>query len=1239
MSAAKARSGGIVGLALACWAIAAAAAPGQSSAGYRAIPLVVPSTGQAGFTRIDPAASGVLFTNWLARETYTTNQTFLNGSGVALGDVDGDGACDIYLCSLDGPDALYRNLGGWRFENATAAAGLQRSDFYSTSAALADLDGDGDLDLALCSIGQGTHLFFNDGTGRFAASGQAPLNRGRAAMSMALGDIEGDGDLDLYIANYRMISIRDQPNTRFRISTASGRPVVVQVNGRPVTEPDLAGRFELDPNGKIIEHGEPDAFYLNDGQGRFEPVHFTDGRFLDAAGQRLKAPLYDWGLSVMFRDINQDGAPDLYVCNDFNSPDRVWVNDGQGHFRPIAPMALRTTPLFSMGLDFADLDRDGFDEIFVVDMISRDHRKRHNQLPDILPPTPTVGEIENRPQYSRNALFLNRGDGTFAEIGQFSHLYASEWSWTAMFLDVDLDGYEDVLVATGNERDSMNVDVTRRLNARIMRESLTSQQMLEVKNAFARLDLPNLAFRNRGDLTFEEKGEAWGFSTQGISQGMALGDLDNDGDLDVVVNNLNGPAGLYRNEAAAARVAVRLKGMPGNTRGAGARITVEGGPVPQSQEMSVAGRYLSSDDSIRTFAAGSPDRRFRIRVDWRSGRRSVISGARANCLYEIEEAAAQESRGSPDVLATSHGREPGPCFEDVSSSLNHTHYETIFDDFARQQLLQRRLSQLGPGVAWFDLDSDGRDDLIIGSGAGGRLSVYRNLGNARFELRTDPVLSRPVTRDQSSVLGLLKGGNSVVLAGSSNYEDGLAIGPAVRAFDLSRQAIDDRLPGQPSSTGPLALADLRGDGEWALFVGGRVAGGRYPEPASSLLFRSTSNGWQLDADNTRRLRSIGLVSAALWSDLTGDGLPELILACEAGPLRVFRNEGGQLSEVTASLGFSEYLGLWNGVATGDFDGDGQLDLVATNWGWNQRYHHIGQGTLRLFYGDFLGHGSLEVIEAYWHAGMRKAVPFPGLDAVMRALPFVRDRVASHEAYGSVGVEELLGDRARAAQVLPVNTLASMLFLNRGSRWEARPLPTEAQLAPAFGVSIADLDGDGHEDLFLSQNFFAMQPEIPRMDAGRGLWLKGDGQGGFSPVPGQESGLAVYGEQRGCAVADFDQDGRTDLVVTQNGAATRLFRNVKAKPGVRIRLDAGAGNPCGIGAVVRLGAGERLGPAREIRAGSGYWSQDSAVQVMSLPGVPARVVVRWPGGQTTSSDVPPGAKQVTVQRDGVLKNEI
>ena len=1205
----------LVGLASATIASSVAATAGlewQTETYGRSAALSIPAQGKTGFTLLDSAQTGVTATNRLSPERAAENQIRLNGSGFAAGDIDGDGWCDLYFCGLESGNHLFRNLGQWRFEEVTEGAGVACPGQYSTGAVFADLEGDGDLDLLVNGIGAGTRCFLNDGSGRFNEAIDSGLARRFGSMSMALGDIDGDGALDLYVANYRTSTIR---STGF---------AVFNIGGKRVIRPEDRDRLEYTPEGLILEHGEIDILYRNVGPGRFSPVRWTDGTFMDEVGQPLSKPPRDWGLTVSFRDLNGDSAPDLYVANDFHSPDRIWLNDGKGRFRPLPAAALRHTPTFSMAVDFADIDRDGYDDFLSLDMLERTRALQLQNLAMSPPNPPAVGEGLDRPQIDRNTLQHNRGDGTYADIAEYAGLAASGWSWSLLFLDVDLDGYEDVLITTGNLFNSQDLDANAQIAARgPFRREMIPRKLLMYPPLFQ----PRLAFRNDGNHRFHETGAAWGFSQVGVAHGFALADLDNDGDLDVIVNNLNAPAGLYRNETTAGRIAVRLRGATPNTQGIGAKIKILGGPAAQSQEMICGGRYLSCDQAIRVFAA-APGDDVRIEVAWRSGKQTVIKHASANRLYEIDET----SQTSPQARLPSPASDP--LFEDVSNRLQHTHHEEAFDDFIRQPLLPKKLSQLGPGVSWFDCNGDGWEDLIIASGRGGEAAQFINDQHGGFTRNQSAPLTQKVTRDQTSILAFRsERGSPHLLAGSANFEDGQAVGSCVREYDLAQATVRDSFPGQPSSTGPLALADP-GDGQGlALFAGGRSIPGRYPEPASSFIFRKAGGAWVRDSTHSAALANLGLVSGAVWSDLDDDGRPELLLASDWGTLRAFKFHPEGIKEVTKPWGLDRFTGWWTAVAVGDFDEDGRMDILGANWGLNSPYQASAQAPLRLHFGDLDGNGALDLIEAHFDSAAQQWFPTRDLNSLRAALPFLGEKFTSHRAYSEANLVQVFGQKLATTRFVEVNTLASMLFLNRGQRFEAAPLPTEAQFAPSFGLTVADFNGDGHEDVFIAQNFFATEDRVPRQDAGLGLLLTGDGKGGLKPVPGQSSGLRAYGEQRGSAAADYDHDGRVDLVVGQNGAATKLFRNVAGKPGLRIRLVGTAENPDAIGASLRFKMGDRRGPRREIHFGSGYWSQDAPVQVLGLPPDGAELEVRWAGGKTTTSVVPPGTRAMTISSEG------
>jgi len=1192
--------------------------------------------GEPGFSPVDPAAAGIAYRNEMASELIVDNEILANGSGVALGDVDGDGRVDLFLPGIAGTSALYRNLGGWRFEDVTDADGLgDLAGHPARGAALADVDGDGDLDLLVTLHAEPDRLYLNDGAGVFGRM-EAGFETRRAGHSLALADADGDGDLDLYVTNYKDHWARDlfPPSelTFDRLFRAVGDSFLVR--------PEYADQFRVqrtEEGWRRQELAQPDDYYVNEGGGRFRRVSLASGAFADESGTALGSEPEDWGLAVRFGDLDGDGDPDLYVANDLSSPDRAWLNRGDGTFRAISPLALRTVSLASMAVDASDIDGDGDEDLLVAEMLARDPVRRRMQLPDIPFDPPRPGEVATRRQVHRNTLQMNRGDGTFAEVAYYAGLAASGWTWGVRFEDVDLDGREDLLAVTGHVLDFMHGDAQMTARA-----SVQGPDWRRARLVFPRLEIPNVSFRNLGGLRFEDTTDRWGFAAgNDISNALSAGDLDGDGDADIVVNRLDAAPLLLRNDTGAARIAVRLRGRAPNTQGIGATVRVTAAGLPlQLREVTEGGLYLSDPDGQETFATGRAGV-VTVEVRWPSGAVRRLE-ARPNRLYELAEpeaAAGSESAATPSPGAAGAAERPGgggepgtgPLLEDVSARLGHRHVEPVFDEFARQPLLPERLSQLGPGITWFDADGDGDPDLLLPDGASGRLTELRN---DEGTLRAAGAHG-PVPYDETTVLGLATASRRGLLVGQSVYEaassaDARATPTVIGLRVGSSGPSGPPVPvaaGAPSAAGPLALADVDRDGDLDLFVGGRVIPTAYPAPATSRLLLNEGGSWREDDANRDLLSGIGLVSGAAFSDVDGDGDPDLWLALDWGPPTLLRNDDGRLVDATRALALDGLAGRWNGVATGDLDGDGRPDAVLTGWGENTEYA-LGPGAPVLVYGDLDRNGTLDVFEAK-RVSADRSVPLRRMDQLARGLPAITRLVRTHERFARMSVEELVGD-ASVSSTAEARELRHLVLLNRGDRFEPVPLPPEAQLAPAFGVAVTDLDGDGAEDVLLAQNFFAVSLEGARLDAGRGLWLRGGGDGSLRPVPAPESGVYAYGDGRGLAVADYDADGRVDVAIAQNGADTKLFHNVRGAPGIRVRLVGPPGNADAVGAAIRLVYAGRRGPVREVQAGSGYWSQNEALQVLGGADGAVGVWVRWPDGTELVRPLEPGERDITVR---------
>ena len=1182
--------------------------------------LAIQRTHSDGFTLMSSDRTKLTFRNDLDERKGAANRVLFNGSGVAVGDADGDDLPDLFFCGIDSPNHFYRNLGDWKFERIDIPVSLANPGAPSRGAVFADLNGDGRLDLLISTVGMGVRVWFNEGAFQFTdATDHAGTQTTFAATSMALADVDNNDTLDLYVTNNRSDDIRDR-----------ARVPITRVGGKVLPPEDLRNRLFVH-EGQLHEYGEPDQLYLNDGSGHMIPVSWIDGTFREMDHPLSEAPK-DWGLSAMFRDFNGDGNPDLYVCNDYWTPDRIWINDGKGGFDAASPESISVTSASSMGLDGADVDADGDLDLFVVDMLSRNSVLRKNQQP-------AMNMVANIPalngpyrQENWNTLLVQQSNGRFSELAHFAGLQASDWSWCPIFLDVDLDGHQDVLISAGYPHDMQDMDTLREIQSRQhdwsryqteeARQKAFTQEMMEHIRLYPKLDMPIVSFRNRGDGTFEEMTDTWGTHHLGVHQGFATGDLDGDGDLDLVINNLNAPAELYRNDAPGTRIAVRVTDHSPNTKAIGTKLLYVHSSLPaQSREIISGGRYLSGSTTEMVFAANKDQSEGSLKIIWRDGAETSIGDIQSDHRYEIHRSGPISPPPSPSLAA-----ESTPMFQDASERIQHRPAASPSNDLLKQPLQPWSLSYQGPGLVCSDLNADGRPDIVVGAEHQQKPIVLYAQPDGHFDARDMAVT---LWNDASGMLALPVSNKTHLLMGHNGYER--ANRPALTEHNLKgqhRSLFSNRMPG----AGPMAAGPLSGEGPLSVFIGGHAISGNYPTSHPCLLLRQTPNGWTIDETNTSVLQSIQLPQSAVWSDMTSDGFPELVITSEWGPIHVFENTNGKLVNRTEQWGFNGMKGLWKGVTTGDFDGNGLPDIAAGNWGLNSPWKASHQQPFKIYYGAWTRPGSFDFMETTYHSDGTLA-PSRSLAEIGQQLPFLFTGLNGFKDFSERSVEQILGDKISETHQLEATTFRSMLFLNQGNgHFQSMPLPAEAQHAPVFGLQSGDFDGDGHIDLIIGQNHSRTRAGFPLQTSGSCWVLHGKGDGSFNAKNALETGIELQGDVRAIALGDLNQDNRLDVALTQNEEDSKLYLNQSKLPSaIKVICEGPPTNPRGFGVQCRLYfADGKKGPMVEITAGNGWLSQNEPIALLSTPTKPKELFVRWPGGSTHTYMLSEGQKSIRIK---------
>lgn len=1143
-------------------------------------------TGSTLFTTLLPEETGIVTVNHYADprmwwELYQEFSVGPMGTGVAIDDFDRDGRPDIFIVSKTESCRLFRNLGDWRFEDVTETAGLvdrgEDAAIWKQGATFADVDNDGWPDLHLSRFGAPNRLYMNQGDGTFREEAKIRgLGVSSASGVAVFGDYDRDGWLDLYLQT-NLLDVRKEPN------------------------------------------GQPDHLFHNDGDGRFTEVTRQAG--ISGRSQ---------GHSASWWDFDQDLWPDLYVANDFAPPDHLYRNNRDGTFTDIIDHALPHTPYSSMGSDLGDVNNDGRIDFLVADMSATTHETDQRGMADSRARSASRdGSTDITPQNLRNALYLNTGTGQFLEAARLAGLAATDWTWSVRWEDLDNDGRLDLHVTNGMNREQHNSDLLMGMmtaESPVERLSLMRDSPVLKEN--------NLAFRNLGELRFARVESDWGLDRLGVSFGTAFGDLDGDGDLDLVHTNYEAGPSVYRNDSTTGhRAMIRLQGTLSNPAGIGALVAIETGSGRQIRQLTLVRGYLSNSEPMVHFGLGEDTTIKRLTVSWPSGHVQVFEDLAVDRRFTITEPDA------PITPARDAKPVPPGLFEDVSRQIKFAlpSREAASDGTMPQPLLPIRLHRRGPALAAGDLTGDGLDDVVMGGTpldptrilVAGLSAPFTPVSPPGFSVRS-PISDGPVLIFDADG----NGANDVLVTkGGANLPAGAPIYQPKLFFNTGRglaPAPAEALPNLTGSVGAAVAADFDRDGRLDLFIGARVLPGLYPlPPRSSLLLNRGGRFVDVTDSLAPGLSSIGMVTSALWSDADGDGWLDLFVTLEWGGVRYWHNRAGHgFEDLSAAAGFAAAgSGWWTSLATADFNQDGRPDYAVGNLGLNTLYQPDAEHPSLLFFGDFSGQGSEQIVEGFYE-GERLYPQKTRRELGSKIRPVLKG-FPHNDDYARATLDEIVGQDAldRAEKFSATEARSGVFISQSDGTWRFEPLPRIAQIAPLQGIVTGDFNGDGHPDLHALQNMFAPDLSIGRFDGGLSQLLLGDGRGGFTAVPPIESGLIIPGDAKALLIGDLDGNGWPDLLASRNNATTLAFRNrgIPGHQALRITLKGKPGNPTAIGARVSIVLTDGAIQTGEILAGSGLISQSGAACFFGYPETnpPREIRIRWPSGQSSTHPFEPG----------------
>lgn len=1058
------------------------------------------------FKTLSAEESGITFLNKITETdsfNYFSYEYMYNGGGVAVGDINNDGLTDIYFTGNQVSDKLYLNKGDLKFEDITESAlGSEATEGWRTGVVMVDINNDGWLDMYVSRSGKpsdkallSNQLYVNNKDLTFTESSlEYGIDSKRPTTQSAFFDYDKDGDLDLYIMNHPYNTSR----------TREDKKSVQEVEAMTKRGTEFSDQLYRNENGK-----------------------FSD------VSKEAGISNYAFGLGLAIGDVNGDGFEDIYVSNDYMAPDYLYMNNGDGTFSEEIKQRTGHISNYSMGNDMADFNNDGFLDVITVDMVSEDHIRSKKNMGGMS--TKKFWDVVNSGyhyQYMFNALQLNNGDGTFSEIAQVAGISKTDWSWAPLFADFDNDGFNDLFITNGYRRDTRDND----FNMEAQKRNGQFSGFEEALDLMPATKIENYFYQNAGDLHFKKVTEEWGANQPVNSNGAAYADLDNDGDLDLILNNMDEVSFILENQLKSGNnyIKIKVEGSPGNLDAVGATIKIKTTAGIQFKSVQRERGYLSSVDPIIHFGLGSADKIEEIVVVFADNKSVILNDVAANQVLIVSYGSAKNQIMNPE--------KPNPIFELVKNpSLQFEHKELFVDDFEKEILLPNKMSQLGPFASTGDVNGDGLEDIYVSGSRGFSGSMYIQNSEGKFDLMTGPWAAEKMREEAGSAIFDIEndGDNDLlVVSGSNEYEYNSAMMKTQlymnegngKFINDSRQRLPDmEISGQCVTTG-----DYDKDGDMDVFLGGRQTPGYYPFAPRSYLLKNNGGIFEEVTLASPDLMGPGLITESLFDDIDADGDLDLICVGEWMPVTFFENNLGVFTNVTQKYNLQNTVGWWTSISAGDFNGDGKNDYVVGNVGENNKFHPSADHPLEIYCHDFDGNGTYDIVLGKYQNGI--CYPVRGRQCSSEQMPFIKEKFPTYNEFAIANLESIYGkENLEKALHFTATEFHSSVILSDGNNFKIQHLPVLAQLGPLNKTLVGDYNEDGYLDVLGAGNNYGAEVETIRYDGGRGVLLFGKGDGSFTALTPTESGILINSDCKdlvsvGKSIFSFSNNGKTEQLI-------------------------------------------------------------------------------------------------------------